>query len=87
MIPFEIKYYLPLAIPFVLIPSTVFIFVSLVKWLGKEKGYLLGFIFYWTIWCLIVPIFVLGKAGFLSLFMDVTPLLSRPNQLVAVLFI
>jgi membrane protease YdiL (CAAX protease family) len=46
----------------------------------------LGFFFYWTVWCLIVSLFYLGKDGFLSLLVDETPLLSRPNWLAAVLW-
>lgn len=75
-----------LSIPFLLIPSTAFVFASLSKWLGKEKGYLLGFLFYWTIWCLLIPLILLGMQDFLSLFADKVPLFSRSNGLVAVLF-
>lgn len=80
-------YYVLLIIPFVLIPTTAFVFRLLSKRLGNEKGYLLGFLFYWIVWCLLVPLILLGKKDFLSIFVDVTPLLSRPNWLVAVLFI
>jgi membrane protease YdiL (CAAX protease family) len=82
----ELKHCVTIALPFVLIPSTAFAFASLTKWLGKEKGYLLGFLFYWTIWCLFVPLILLGTKNFLSLFVDRTPLLSQPNWLVAVLW-
>ncbi len=78
--------YVLLTIPFLLIPSTAFVFASLSQRLEKEKGYLLGFLFYWIFWCLLVPTFLLGVDGFLSLFVDKTPLLSRPNWLVAVLW-
>ena len=87
MKPLDIGQFSLLALPFILIPSTVFVFTLLAKRLGKEQGYLLGFIFYWTIWCLIVPLVYLGKDGFLSLFMDKTPLLSGPNWLAAVLWV
>ena len=73
-----------LALPFVLIPITAFAFKGFSKKLGKEVGYLLGFLFYWTVWCLFVPWVYLGKDGFLSLFMDKTPLLSGPNWPAAV---
>lgn len=76
-----------LALPFVLIPSTAFVFIMFSKWLGREQGYLLGFLFYYTGWCLLVPWACLGKAGILSLFVDKTPLLSRPNWLAAVVFV
>ena len=82
----DLKQFALLALPFVLIPSAAFVFSTLAKRLGKEQGYLLGFLFYWTIWCLIVPLVYLGKDGFLSLFVDETPLLSGPNWLAAVLW-
>jgi membrane protease YdiL (CAAX protease family) len=84
---FDLAKCVVLVIPFLLIPSTAFVSASLSQRLGKEKGYLLGFLFYWIFWCLLVPMLFLGTDGFFSLFMDKTPLLSRPNWLVAVLFI
>jgi membrane protease YdiL (CAAX protease family) len=82
----DIIHYAPIILPFILIPSAAFVFTALAKWLGKEKGYLLGFLFYWTVWCLLVPLLLLGAQGFPSIFLDVTPLLSRPNWLVAALW-
>ncbi len=76
-----------LIIPFLLIPSTHVAFTSLVNRLGKEKGYLFGFLFYWMFWCLLVPFYLLGWKGFLSFLIDIVPLFSRPNWLVAALFI
>jgi membrane protease YdiL (CAAX protease family) len=76
-----------LILPFILIPSAAFVFSVLSKWLGKEKGYLLGFFFYWTVWCVFVPLIYLGKDGFLSLFVDKSPLLYRPNWLAAVIWV
>ena len=78
--------YFLLVLPFGLIFSTAIVFTFLSKRLGKDAGYLLGFLFYWIIWCVVVPLIYLGKDGFLSLFVDETPLLSRPNWLVAVLW-
>jgi membrane protease YdiL (CAAX protease family) len=75
------------AIPIMLIPSTAFVFASLTKRLGKEKGYLLGFLVYWTIWCLFVPLLLIGTKDFSSLFAEAPPLLSRPNWLVALLWV
>jgi hypothetical protein len=86
MKPLDLRYFSLLALPFLLIPSAAFVFSTLAKRLGKEQGYLLGFLFYWTIWCLIVPLLYLSKEGFLSLFVDETPLLSGPNWLAAVLW-
>jgi membrane protease YdiL (CAAX protease family) len=77
---------LALAIPFLLLPSTALVFTIASRQLGREKGYLLGFIFHWIVWCLPVPLILLGCDGFSSLFVDVTPLLFRLNWLAAVLW-
>lgn len=76
-----------LVLPFALTPSAWFVFTTLAKYLGRETGYLLGFLFYWAIWCLLIPWMILGKRDFLALFVDKTPLLSRPNRLTAVLWV
>lgn len=86
MVNFAVKQYILLILPFLLLPITFWAFNFLSNWLGKERGYLLGFLFYWTVWCLFVPLLILGTQDFLSLFVDVTPLLSLPNWLVAVLW-
>jgi len=74
------------AIPFLLLPSTALVFTLAARQLGREKGYLLGFLFYWIVWCLLVPLLLLGLDGFSFLFVDVTPLLARPNWLAAALW-
>lgn len=76
---------LAIAIPFLLLPSTALVFTLAARQLGREKGYLLGFLFYWMVWCLLVPLILLERDGFSSFFVDDTPLLSRPNWLAAVL--
>lgn len=76
-----------IALPFALILTTAFVFNLCSKRLGKEAGYLIGFLFYLMVWCSLVPLLYLGWDGFLSLFVDVTPLFSRPNWPAAVLFI
>ncbi|MBI5298470.1 MAG: CPBP family intramembrane metalloprotease [Chloroflexi bacterium] len=82
----DIGYWVTLSIPFLLIPSAWVVFVSLSKRLGREKGYLLGFLFYWLVWCVLVPLAILGWDGFQLLFVDTVPLFSRPNWPAAVLF-
>jgi hypothetical protein len=79
-------FFVPLAIPFLLLPSTALVFVYGARMLGREKGYLLGFLFYWTVWCLATPLVYLGWDSFLSLFVDQTPLLARTNWPAAVLW-
>jgi hypothetical protein len=75
-----------LALPFLLLPSTALVFSWLAKRLGKEKGYLLGFCFYWMFWCLLIPLMILGLEDFLSIFVQQIPLFSRSNGLAAVVF-
>ena len=83
---FEFKHRVLIFLPFILIIITTLVFRSSAKWFGKEQGYLLGFLFYWTVWCVFVPLTYLGKDEFLTLFVDKAPLLSGPNWWVAVLW-
>jgi uncharacterized protein len=68
-----------LIIPLLLLSSTALVFRVGVRWLGSEAGYLLGFLFYWMVWCLLVPRLSLGREGFRSLLTDQVPLFSRAN--------
>lgn len=36
--------------------------------LGRRGGFTVGLLFYWMVWCLLVPFAVLGRAGFRALF-------------------
>jgi hypothetical protein len=89
VLPFisEFRHFVILIVPLLLIPSTALTFTSLSKRLGKDKGYLLGFLFYWGFWCLIVPLALLGWNDFLKLFVDSSSLFSERNRLAAALFI
>jgi CAAX protease family protein len=87
MNPISLNQYALLVLPLILIPSAVLVFNLSSKRLGKEAGYLLGFLFYWIVWCLLLPLILLGKDGFLFLFVDMTPLFSGPNWLATVLFV
>ena len=63
----HLRYFL-LGLPILLLGSTAFVFVNFAQRMGKEWGYVLGFLFYDGFWCLIVPLLLLGKDGFLSVF-------------------
>lgn len=76
---------LTLLIPFVLIPSTALVFVALSRSLGPALGYVQGFLFYWIVWCLLVPLFLLREGGLGSLFTEEIPLFRRSNLLPAAL--
>jgi membrane protease YdiL (CAAX protease family) len=73
--------------PILILPVMVGIFAASAHWLGAEAGYLLGFGFYWLFWCLLVPRWLLGKAGFSTLLRDSAPLFGRANWLAALLWL
>jgi membrane protease YdiL (CAAX protease family) len=75
------KRYFLISLPLLLLLSTAFVFASLARWLGKEWGYVLGFVFYDLLWCITVPLALLGKDGFLSLFREERPLFRKENWL------
>jgi membrane protease YdiL (CAAX protease family) len=76
-----------LLVPFLLIPSTALVFFSLSRWLSPELGYVLGFLFYWVLWCFVVPLWILKREGIASLFREENPLFRRSNWLPAALLI
>ena len=78
---------LALLCPFLLIPSTALIFLAASHLLGPEMGYVLGFLFYWLIWCLIFPMYLLGGKGVASLFVEENPLFQKRNLLFALLLV
>ena len=63
------------------------IFTIMVKWFGKEIGYLLGFAGYWLVFGIIVPVIWAGKNKFPSLLKDRSPLFSRQNWMAAGLWV
>ncbi len=76
-----------LFIPFLLIPSTALVFAALAQWFGPKLGYVLGFLFYWFAWCLLVPLFLLRGKGLTSLFSEEKPLFQRSNLIPATLLV
>jgi membrane protease YdiL (CAAX protease family) len=76
-----------LVLPIVLLASTALVFLLMSQWLGKEPGYLLGFLFYWLFWCLFVPWVYLGTVGLSSLFKERRPLFKKENWLLVVLLL
>lgn len=76
-----------LVLPFLLFVSTALVFIFAAKWLGKEPGYFVGFVFYWVVWCTSVPWVILKTEGIRSLFKEEKRLFQRSNGLPAVLWI
>jgi membrane protease YdiL (CAAX protease family) len=75
-----------LALPILLIASNAVIFTVLSQLAGDETGYLLGFIFYWSFWCLLIPGLLVRKHRFASLLTDRRPLFGRDNRPAALLW-
>lgn len=75
------KEYFLLVLPILLTSSTAFVFSVAAQWLGNDKGYLLGFGFYW-VWCLSVPLICWGKHGFRWIFTEEAPLFKKENWLL-----
>ena len=74
-------------LPILLLPSTALVFAFSAKWLGKEFGYVFGFVFYWAVWCLLVPLLILKRAGVSDLFKEESKLFQKKNWLSAALLI
>jgi membrane protease YdiL (CAAX protease family) len=76
-----------IGLPALLLASTALVFTTLARWLGKNLGYVLGFAFYDLVWCILVPLLLLGRKGFLGLFSERVPLFSKKNWLPATLLV
>lgn len=75
-----------LVLPLLLLPVMAGVFALSARLLGAEAGYLLGFGFYWLVWCLLIPRWLLGKEEFNLILRDRVPLFSRPNWMAAALW-
>ncbi len=76
--------YILLPILLTIITSIIFHFASLI--LGIDWGYLTGFMFYYLIWCILIPLIITGKS-FLSFFKDGHSLLKMKNWWIIILFL
>jgi len=63
------------------------VFVSLSRSLNAALGYVLGFLFYWVIWCALIPLCILKREGIGSLLREENPLFRRSNWLPALLLV
>jgi len=70
--------------PPLLLLTTFLTYNGLAAVLGVKLGYFGGFCFYWIIWCLALPYWVLKPRSLRELFRDVHPRLGRPTWLGAV---
>ncbi len=78
---FNNKQKILLIAPPLLLVTTYFVFNFLAGVLGSINGYLGGFLFYWIIWCGLLPLFLLGPNGIRNLFKDAHPRFGKPAWL------
>src|SRR5215217_255883 len=57
-----------LALPVLLTFSCLFVFQLAANKFGLKWGYLTGFLFYWVVWCMIVPILLIGPDAIFNFF-------------------
>jgi len=76
-----------LATPWVLLGTTYLAFQGFVALWGPKWGYLAGFVFYWALWGLLLPLWILGWGGLRDIFREVRPRLGKPVWLGAVLLL
>lgn len=81
---FTPRQWLLLATPVVLVATMYLTFHALVDRFGYAVGFSLAMICYWVVWCLGVPLAVLGPAECLDLFREASPL-SVPRPRLAAL--
>jgi CAAX protease family protein len=76
-----------IAAPPVLTATMFVAFQLLTRVAGLKAGYFLGFIFYWILWCVGIPLVVLGADGVFALFRMAPPerRLRRSGWLAVVL--
>ena len=85
-LPADLAWVWAVLLPFALFFSAWLVFQGAAQWAGKETGYLLGFLFYWLFWCLLVPGLAFRKVGLGNLLKDQKRLFSRENWLAALLW-
>ena len=70
-----------LILPVILLGTTAFAFFIFSRLFGKKPGYFLGFVFYWTIWCLLIPLWFFTWEDIKTLF-DFSWILFGQNKLL-----
>jgi hypothetical protein len=79
------KKYLMLILPVLLIATTSVVFYGAAKAINPPAGYLIGFLFYWTVWCLLIPAAVFKKS-ILYFFRGTKKFLTLRNLMWVILF-
>lgn len=55
-------------VPFAVVGTMVPIYQWFARLFGIRRGYLAGFIFYWVVWCFLLPLMLQGGSGLINLF-------------------
>ena len=84
---FTFRQWILLVTPFVLIASMYFLFNGLVSRFGYSLGFSLGMIVYWVLWCIALPLALLGPGEFVDLFREAKPRLGGRPRLMMVLLL
>ncbi len=77
--------FLLLGLPILLIASTATVFLLTNYFLEKDWSYVIGFAFYWAVWCYLIPSIMLGKQGFIGIFREKSPFFSKKNWYLIIL--
>lgn len=72
-------------VPFVLIASMYVVFNGFVARFGYSLGFSLGMIVYWVVWCIVLPLALLGPREFTDLFREAKPRLGDRPRLTLLL--
>lgn len=71
-----------LAAPILLVASMFFVFQAFGALFGASEGYVYGFIFYWAVWCIALPLLVLKPSGVASLYREANPRFGKHPALM-----
>lgn len=75
------------ATPIILLATTYLAFRQFVALLGPRLGYLGGFLFYWIVWCILLPWWILGPGRLHDLFRPIDLRLGNPAWLGALFLV
>jgi membrane protease YdiL (CAAX protease family) len=83
----EAKYIALLAAPPLILGTGYVAFRQLVAHFGFKLGYLSSFLFYWIVWCLLLPWWVLGAGGMFQLFREGSSRFGQPAAVGLILLV
>jgi membrane protease YdiL (CAAX protease family) len=78
---FSAKQWIMIAAPIALIISMYVAFQSFTAIFGFAQGYVLGFLLYWGLWCIVLPVAILKPRGVVDLFRESRPRFGKRSWL------